>query len=106
MPVPCRSQCSIIVQTDTRDLSSRRRRRHCQLRRNGALVALGVAPYVTLPVADTELPDLWYMHYSMILTAAFVVICGLICMIIGRPYDKGLSRAGDAWHLSPAKDAS
>ena len=72
---------------------------------NIAALVYGVSVILNLlwPRVDS---DLWYMHYSMILTAAFVVICGLICMIIGRPYDKGLSRAGDAWHLSPAKEAS
>jgi amino acid transporter len=42
--------------------------------------------------------DPWYSNYGMIVTAAGVIVLGLIYMIIGRPYDRGNAPAGDA-HL-------
>jgi amino acid transporter len=42
--------------------------------------------------------DPWYSNYAMIVTAAGVIVLGLIYMIVGRPYDRGNAPAGDA-HL-------
>jgi amino acid transporter len=42
--------------------------------------------------------DPWYSNYGMIVTAAGVIVLGLIYMIVGRPYDRGQAPAGDA-HL-------
>jgi amino acid transporter len=45
-------------------------------------------------------PDqLWFVNYAMLLTFGGVVIAGLACMVIFRPYDKGAAPAGDAWTL-------
>jgi amino acid transporter len=65
---------------------------------NIAALIYGVSAIVNIlwPRVDS---DLWYMHYSMVLTTAFIVVCGLIYMTVDRPYDKGHSPAGDAWRL-------
>jgi len=42
--------------------------------------------------------DPWYSNYGMIVTAAGVILLGLIYMLAGRPYDHGNAPAGDA-HL-------
>ena len=42
--------------------------------------------------------DPWYSNYGMIVTAAGVIVLGLIYMVVGRPYDRGHAPAGDA-HL-------
>ena len=42
--------------------------------------------------------DPWYSNYGMIVTAAGIIVLGLIYMVAGRPYDHGNAPAGDA-HL-------
>lgn len=42
--------------------------------------------------------DPWYSNYGMIVTAAGIIMLGLIYMMAGRPYDHGNAPAGDA-HL-------
>ena len=42
--------------------------------------------------------DPWYSNYGMIVTAAGIIVLGLVYMVGGRPYDHGNSPAGDA-HL-------
>jgi amino acid transporter len=42
--------------------------------------------------------DPWYSNYGVIVTAAGVILLGLIYMLAGRPYDHGNAPAGDA-HL-------
>jgi len=42
--------------------------------------------------------DPWYSNYGMIVTAAGVILLGMLYMVTGRPYDRGQSPAGDA-HL-------
>jgi len=42
--------------------------------------------------------DPWYSNYGMIVTAAGIIVLGLIYMVTGRPYDHGNAPAGDA-HL-------
>jgi amino acid transporter len=42
--------------------------------------------------------DPWYSNYGMIVTAAGIIMLGLIYMLTGRPYDHGNAPAGDA-HL-------
>ncbi len=41
----------------------------------------------------------WFTNYAMLLTFGAVLIAGLACMIIFRPYDKGTAPAGDAWTI-------
>jgi len=68
---------------------------------NVAALIYGVSAIVNILWPRVE-SDMWYMHYSMILTVSLVVGSGLLYMIIGTPYDKGQSPAGDAWALRPA----
>jgi amino acid transporter len=42
--------------------------------------------------------DPWYSNYGMMVTAAGIIVLGLIYMVGARPYDHGNSPAGDA-HL-------
>jgi branched-subunit amino acid permease len=42
--------------------------------------------------------DPWYSNYGMIVTAAGIILLGLIYMLTARPYDHGNAPAGDA-HL-------
>jgi amino acid transporter len=72
---------------------------------NIAALVYGVSVIVNILWPRVE-SDMWYMHYSMLLTAAFIIICGLFYMTAGRPYDKGISPAGDAWQMAPTKKAS
>ena len=44
--------------------------------------------------------DPWYSNYGMIVTAAGIILLGLVYMVGGRPYDHGKSPAGDAHLLS------
>ena len=46
--------------------------------------------------------DPWYSNYGMIVTAAGIIVLGLIYMVAGRPYDHGNAPAGDA-HLLPQR---
>ncbi|EGD58237.1 amino acid permease-associated region [Novosphingobium nitrogenifigens DSM 19370] len=39
----------------------------------------------------------WYESWGMVMTFVAVVVSGLVYMVIGRPYDRSDSPAGDAW---------
>jgi amino acid transporter len=41
----------------------------------------------------------WYTHFDVLTTVVVVVGSGALYMALGRPYDKGISPAGDAWML-------
>ena len=49
--------------------------------------------------------DPWYSNYSMIVTAAAVLVLGTIYMLVARPYDRGNAPAGDAHLLRPLEAA-
>jgi amino acid transporter len=41
----------------------------------------------------------WYLQYAIPFTVAVVMGSGALYMLLGRPYDRGHSAAGDAWTL-------
>ena len=45
----------------------------------------------------------WYVNYSLSVSVAVMVICGVLYMVLGRPYDRGTAPAGDAWKISTRK---
>jgi amino acid transporter len=49
--------------------------------------------------------DPWYSNYSVLVTAAGVLVLGALYMLLGRPYDRGKAAAGDAHHVLAATGA-
>jgi len=41
----------------------------------------------------------WYVNYSLSVSVAAMVGAGALYMVLGRPYDRGGSPAGDAWMI-------
>jgi amino acid transporter len=73
----------------------------------GLLVNIAALTYGLGAVANILWPyqpdQPWYVNYAMALTTIFVVLVGFLYMALGRPYDRGTSPAGDAWHISGKK---
>jgi len=65
---------------------------------NMAALAYGLSAIVNMVWPRSPL-DPWYQNYGMILTTVVVLVCGLIYMILGRPYERGTAPSGDAPHL-------
>lgn len=64
---------------------------------NIAAFAYGIAAIVDM-VWPRSPSEPWYLNYGMIFTTAIVIACGIVYMLIGRPYEHGNAPAGDA-HL-------
>lgn len=72
---------------------------------NLVALAYGVAAIINMCWPRSP-NDPWYSNYAMIVTSAAVLIAGALYMILGRPYDKGQSTAGDAGRVAVANPAS
>jgi amino acid transporter len=65
---------------------------------NAAGIFYGIGAIVDMLWPRT--PDQpWYVNYSLSLSVAAVVVSGLLYMTLGRPYDRGVAPAGDAWKI-------
>jgi amino acid transporter len=63
---------------------------------NLAALLYGIATIINI-VWPRGSMDHWYTHYDILTTVVVVIGCGALYMVLGRPYDKGISPAGNAW---------
>lgn len=67
---------------------------------NFAALAYGIASIVNI-LWPRGSESNWYNHYSLVLTVCVFVGSGVLYMVLGTPYEKGTSPAGDAWRSVP-----
>ncbi|ATR81220.1 MULTISPECIES: APC family permease [Pseudomonas] len=69
----------------------------------GWIVNILALVYGLLAVANMSWPRTpeapWYSNYGILLTAAVVIVFGLLYMTLFKPYDKGTAPFADAWEL-------